>query len=152
MRQTDRVLVISSFDACDMYVEYFTASGLLAIGFSGPDQACQSVEAIAPAVIVTDITFLGSPPDGCEFIRRLRRTVAAATSIIVVTGRVREQDRHDAREAGADLFLIMPALPDEVLAEVRRALLLRRNGRRLPWNWPPALLAAPPFIERRHSS
>jgi DNA-binding response OmpR family regulator len=94
---------------------------------------------------------------GPAFIRNVRARADDATSIVVLSRYVRAADREDAHVAGADLFLTTPAVPAAVLFEVHRALILRRGGRRLPWNWPrrPASVAGLPFGERRspcHSS
>jgi hypothetical protein len=60
-------------------------------------------------------------------------------------------DREAARSAGADLFLLGSALPSALVFEVHRALILRRTGRRLTWNWPRQIAASapPPIVERR---
>jgi hypothetical protein len=46
-----------------------------------------------------------------------------------------------------------PAVPTAVLFEVQRALILRRSGRRLAWNWAPRPAVAPisPTFERRRA-
>src|SRR5207249_4021439 len=98
----------------------------------------------------TDINFLDWPRDATAFIRNLRTQVDDSTSIIVVSGRVREEDRQDARNGGADFYLIKPALPADVLADVKRALSLRRQGERLTWNWVPSI-GEPPVVDRRRS-
>jgi DNA-binding response OmpR family regulator len=74
-----------------------------------------------------DVIVVRDPLEG-ESLQELRRHGDSATSIIVV-GRVEE--RESARRLGADSFL--PATAD-VLYEIHRALILRRSGRRLPWN------------------
>jgi DNA-binding response OmpR family regulator len=69
--------------------------------------------------------------DCCSVIVALREAADHATSIIVSA----EPDVRDrAREAGADVFLPSAVGTAELLYEVHRALILRRSGRRLPWN------------------
>jgi hypothetical protein len=43
----------------------------------------------------------------------------------------------------------MPALPSVVLYEAKRALLLRRSGRRLSWNWPKSAAKAAAASDKR---
>jgi len=83
---------------------------------------------LAPDVVVAVLSGHDSPP----IISSLRRLADYATSIIV--GSVPEE-REAARKAGADSFLLKSAPPADLLYEIRRALILRRSGRRLPWNW-----------------
>ena len=62
-------------------------------------------------------------------LAELRRRADYATSIIVV-GRS-EAPPETLRSAGADACLSSPA---GLVYEIHRALILRRSGRRLPWN------------------
>jgi hypothetical protein len=55
-----------------------------------------------------------------------------ATSIIVASV---PEERDAARNEGADSFLPNSAPAADLLYEIHRALILRRSGRRLPWNW-----------------
>ena len=132
---TGRVLLINSFDDCDMYAEYLRAAGFVVLAAEAPDAAIRLIGSAGCDVVLTDLVFARGDMAGAQFIRELRDVVGEATSIIVISGYVREEDREKARAAGADLFLIKPALPSAVLLEVRRALLLRQRGRRLAWNW-----------------
>jgi DNA-binding NarL/FixJ family response regulator len=70
--------------------------------------------------------------DSPSIVPGLRRLADYATSIIVASVL---EEREAAREAGADSFLLNSAPPTDLLHEIRRALILRRSGRRLPWNW-----------------
>ena len=62
-------------------------------------------------------------------LTELRRHVDHATSIIVIGGS--DDPPQGLHAAGADSFL--PPSADFVY-EIHRALILRRSGRRLPWN------------------
>jgi CheY-like chemotaxis protein len=69
---------------------------------------------------------------------------------VVLSQYVRQADRETARAAGADTYLMRPALPSALVFDVQRALILRRSGRRLSWNWPKqATVTYPPALERR---
>jgi len=129
------VLLVNSFDGREMYADYLRANALIVSDADSPERALRHLDTIDPHVVVTDLVFLHSSYDGPGFLRTLRTRVDGATSILVVSGLVRQEDRDQARAAGAGLYLVKPALPSAVLYEVRRALLLRRSGRRLSWNW-----------------
>lgn len=82
---------------------------------------------MAPDVVVA----LVSAQDSSSVVPGLRGLADYATSIIVASV---PEERDAARKAGADLFLLNSASPADLLYEIRRALILRRSGRRLPWN------------------
>ena len=148
----ETVLVVGSSDGREMYAEYFRAQGLLVREAVQPQEALALVDDVSPAVVITDCVFPGSPLDAVTFLRALRRRLDAATSIVVVSGTPRAEDREALRAGGADLFLLEPVLPSEVFYEVKRALILRRTGRRLGWNWPDKPQTAPGSPSRRRGT
>jgi two-component system KDP operon response regulator KdpE len=84
--------------------------------------ALRSWDAVRPDLIVLD---LGLPDlDGIVVIRRVRRE--AATPILVLSARGRENDKIAALEAGADDYVTKPFGIGEVRARI--AALLRRAG------------------------
>jgi CheY-like chemotaxis protein len=131
-----------------MYGDYLRHHRLDVEERATPEEALESVERQPPDVLVTELVFARKRMTGPSFIQTVRGIVDPATSIIVVSGFVRHEDREIAREAGADVFLPKPALPRDVLYEVRRALAAKSEGQRLSWNWtaPPD---PPPAVERR---
>jgi two-component system, cell cycle response regulator DivK len=150
-----QVLLVNSFDDCEMYSEYLRDAGLQVHAVADPAHALGLLSAISCDVVITDLVFAPGALSGVAFTRQLRARLDPSTSIIVVSGCVRLEDREEARQAGADLFLIKPALPSAVLFEVRRALALRKLGRRIEWNWrdlPPAATATPSRRRRRRAS
>jgi DNA-binding response OmpR family regulator len=146
------VLLVSADDGREMYGDYFRAHGLIVVDVDTPEAAFARLDTITPDVIVTDVVFPESAFRGRQCIEGLRARVEDATSIIAVSGLARKDDRDQARAAGADLYLVKPALPGDVLFEVRRALILRRSGRRLTWNWPHAVPAAVPVDRDRRQT
>jgi len=151
MAPTGTVLLVNSFDGREMYGDYLRANALIVSDADTPERALRTLDSVDPHVIVTDFVFLQSSYDGPGLLRELRTRVDSATSIVVVSGLVRQEDRAEARAAGADLYLVKPVLPSALLYEVRRALLLRRSGRRLSWNWRDTARPLPVKIERRQS-
>jgi CheY-like chemotaxis protein len=148
------VLFVNSHDGCEVYLDLLRDRGHMTLHATRPEDALRLLASHIPDVVVTDIVFAQSTIDGPAFIRDVRARADDATSIVVLSRYLRAADREDARVAGADLFLTTPAVPAAVLFEVHRALILRRGGRRLPWNWPrrPATVAGLPFGERRRPS
>jgi DNA-binding NarL/FixJ family response regulator len=90
--------------------------------------ALQQFQRLTPDVVVAVLSRHDSP----SIVPGLRRLADHATSIIVASV---PEEREAARQAGADSFLLNSAPPTDLLYEIRRALILRRSGRRLPWNW-----------------
>ena len=109
-------------------LDAFRATGLIVYHYQEPAHALARLQQIAPDVIVAVLAAHESP----SILRELRGLADHATSIIAAS--VPEQ-REAARKAGADSFLLKSAPPSDLLYEIRRALILRRSGRRLPWNW-----------------
>ena len=147
------VLFVNSYEACQVYIQALRDRGHTTLHATRPEDALSLLTSHLPDVVVTDIVFAQSNIEGPAFIRDVRLRVDDATSIVVLSRYVRADDREDARTAGADLFLMTPAVPAALLFEVQRALILRRGGRRLSWNWPrrPASVRVSPVHERRRS-
>ena len=129
----------------------FLPARTIHVNVAQPADALAQLDSAQPDVVVTDTVFRGTDVDGARLIRELRRRLEGETSIIVVSGRTRREDREQARAAGADCFLLKPVLPNTLLYEVRRALALRHRGRRLSWNWgeaPPPSTDSAPTLQR----
>ena len=108
-------------------VDLLRASELIVYHSQEPASALKQF-AQAPDVVVAVLASHDCP----SIVPGLRDSADYATSIIVAS--VLEA-REAARVAGADSFLVNSAPPADLLYEIRRALILRRSGRRLPWNW-----------------
>jgi CheY-like chemotaxis protein len=141
MANPERVLLIISFDGREMYREYFQHVGLPVEAVSRPEDVMEKLETLSPAVIVTDMVFTDSAFTGPSFMRAVRQQRwAETTSMLVVSGYVRESDKLEARQAGADRFLATPLLPDALVQEVRRALDAHAESRRVEWELPEGTL------------
>ena len=129
------VLVICD-DPESLHLEHLRAQSWLVQAVSSPDAAWAAFELNTPDVVIIDAAVggLGSDEVG-RFLAASRFRLDDATSIIV-TGLSDADERQKLRASGADLFLLTPLQPSEIAYEVKRALILRRSGRRLSWNWP----------------
>lgn len=116
------VLVVDDYqDAREMYAEYLKASGFRV------EEARTGVEAVAkarevkPDCILMDLSLPGI--DGWEATRQLKADQTTRhIPVVAITGHASELASRDARAAGCAAFVLKPALPDAVVAEVRKAL------------------------------
>ena len=118
--ETDRSLLVD--------VDLLRANELIVYHCRELANALTQFQHKAPDVVVAVLSGHNSP----SIVPGLRDLADYATSIIVASV---PEEREAARKAGADSFLLNSAPPTDLLYEIRRALILRRSGRRLPWNW-----------------
>lgn len=123
------VLLLGNRESWSVFADFLRTNGLLVYETERPEGAPQQIDSIGPDVVL----YSCDCENDLAFIRELRTHVDRATSIIVVSD-VKVSER--AHDAGADSLLLKSASASEILYEVRRALILRRSGRRLPWNQP----------------
>ena len=122
------VLLLESDRSLLVDVDLLRANELFVYHCHELADALKQLQQITPDVIVAVLSGHDSP----SIVPGLRGVTDYATSIIVVAG---SEEREAARKAGTDSFLLNSAPPTDLLYEIRRALILRRSGRRLPWNW-----------------
>ena len=126
------VLLLDSQDSRRAEAEDFRANELMVHEAATPEEAFTELEGFAPDVVVFC-------PDrataGAAVVSELRRRLDDAASIIVLSQDLGREFRDEVHAAGADLLLSRPVRTSDLVFEVRRALILRRSGRRLPWNW-----------------
>lgn len=121
------VLLLDARDSTSPYTEHFRANGLMVYTAEDVDDALQLIDRISPDVVV----YRADRTDGSSVVSAFRDRVDRATSIIVAGDL---DDSEHAHNAGADSMLAQRASLTDILNEVHRALILRRTGRRLPWN------------------
>jgi CheY-like chemotaxis protein len=124
------LLVQSDADSREMYTEFLRYEGLLPVPVSNARDGL--TVARKADVIVTGLLLPGDI-DGIEFIARLKRDERTKRiPLIVLTACAWKSDRDRAEQAGCDVFLAKPCLPDHLLREVRLLLAaskLRDDGR-----------------------
>ena len=119
------ILLVDSDRSSLVDVDLFRANGLIVYHCHEPDLALKQFQEIGIDVIVVLSARHRS------IVPALRGLADQATSIVVAAV---PEEREEARRAGADSFLLNSARPADLLYEIHRALILRRSGRRLPWN------------------
>lgn len=116
------ILVVDDYaDAREMYVESLLVEGFRVAEASNGVDAVARARALAPDAILMDLSLPGL--DGWEATRVLKADEATRhIPVVAITGHVPAQAAERASAAGCDRLLIKPALPDQVIAEVRLAL------------------------------
>jgi CheY-like chemotaxis protein len=130
-RRRPAVLLIEpDDDSLDMYAEYLAQAGFDPIAIDDVDEGLR--RAASADVIVSGIHVRASS-DGIDLVRRLRAdTTTRHKPIIVLTAFAGPGDRDRAHDAGCDLFLSKPCLPDALASELRRVLTVRSVPRGRP--------------------
>lgn len=121
------VLLLDSDGSSVVDLELLRADGLIVHHCRDTGEAVEQLQQMSPDVIVAVVP----PHHSGASVPRLRAMADHATSILVASS---PDAREEARTAGADAFLVNSAAPADLLFEIHRALILRRSGRRLPWN------------------
>jgi CheY-like chemotaxis protein len=116
------VLVVDDYqDAREMYAEYLKASGFRVAEARTGLEAVAKARELLPDCILMDLSLPGI--DGWEATRQLKSDRhTTAIPVIAITGHASELASRDARAAGCVSYVLKPALPDAVVAEVRKAL------------------------------
>ena len=126
-RMRGTVLLLESDRSLLVDVDLLRVNELIVYHCHELANALKQFQHMAPDVVVAVLSH-----DSPSIVTGLRSLADYATSIIVASV---PEEREAARKAGADSFLLNSAPPADLLYEIRRALILRRSGRRLPWNW-----------------
>ena len=116
------VLVVDDYqDAREMYAEYLKASGFRVAEARTGLEAVAKARELRPDCILMDLSLPGI--DGWEATRQLKADHSTTQiPVVAITGHASELASRDAKAAGCVSFVLKPALPDAVVAEVRRAL------------------------------
>ena len=105
----DQVLV-------DMIAVLVEQAGFRPLIAGEPAVALELFERHDPVLVVVDLML--TPHDGFELLAELRRR-SAAVPILVLTGRLDEDDKVRALDAGADDYVVKPFGHRELLARIR---------------------------------
>jgi CheY-like chemotaxis protein len=116
------VLVVDDYqDAREMYAEYLKQSGFRVEEARTGIEAVAKAQAVQPDCILMDLSLPGI--DGWEATRQLKADPNTKhIPVVAITGHASELASRDAAASGWASFVLKPALPDAVVAEVRKAL------------------------------
>ena len=115
------LLVDDAEDIRRMYQDFLESKGVRVVTAADGQAAIEAVGYESPDAIVLDLAM--PKMDGWEVIRHLRKEPWSSRIPIVVLSGLDEKE--SALAAGANSYLAKPALPKDVLDEVRRLLSLR---------------------------
>jgi DNA-binding response OmpR family regulator len=125
-----RLLLVTHYsDERTIYGDAFRAAGFDVRLAEGPEDAFLAAVTERPDVVVTRVPQLGTREPGSELLRRLKQEdQTRSMRVVILTSLMQPEHRTRAVSAGCDGYLLIPALPDTLLAEVRRILLHRPNA------------------------
>jgi CheY-like chemotaxis protein len=116
------ILLVDDYpDNRDIYAQFLVHAGARVEEAEDGHQALEKAFALGPDVIVMDLALPGL--DGWEATRRLKHDPRTqAIPIIALTGHALAGHSQGATEAGCDVFLTKPCLPERLLEEIRAIL------------------------------
>jgi CheY-like chemotaxis protein len=116
------VLLVDDFDDNrEMYAEYLVFAGLRVAEAQNGLEALERARTLRPDVVVMDLALPGV--DGWEATRRLKEDAATRDiPVIALTGHALAGHSRSAFEAGCDIFITKPCLPERLLQEIQRVL------------------------------
>jgi two-component system cell cycle response regulator DivK len=126
MRQQQLLLVTQYPDERVIYGAALRAEGFDVRIANGPDDAFLSAVRQRPDVVVTRVPQAGGGHPESDLLRRLKQgTQTQSVPVLVITSLIQPEMRATAVGAGCDAYILIPALPDMLVREVRRVLLGR---------------------------
>lgn len=117
-----RVLIVDDDpDTLELVAFILDLEGAVVRTASDAAEAFQVLEAFQPNLLISDINM--PEVDGLTFIRQIRQTQTKdALPAIALTAQARFQDSAQALEAGYQLHLTKPILPEDLIAAVIRLI------------------------------
>lgn len=117
-----RILIVEDFeDAIELYADYLRFHGLEVLTAATAQEGLHIARDLKPVAIIMDAGLPGM--SGWEATERLKADPETASiCVLMLTGHVFPDAERRAEEAGVDVFLRKPCLPDELHRELREAL------------------------------
>jgi CheY-like chemotaxis protein len=116
------VLIVDDVqDNRTIYVLFLRFSGFRVAEAENGAEALEKASTLLPDVIVMDLSL--PVMDGFEATRRLKRdSRTQRIPVVVLTGHALPEHARAAREAGCDLVITKPCLPDQLMDALRGVL------------------------------
>ena len=116
------VLIVDDVqDNRTIYVLFLKFSGFRIAEAENGVEALEKATTLLPDVIVMDLSL--PVMDGWEATRRLKRDPRTKKiPVVILTGHALPEYAQAAREAGSDLVITKPCLPDQLMDALRRIL------------------------------
>ena len=121
-RRKPIVLVVDDFaDNREMYSEYLSFSGYEVIEAKNGIEAIEAAQQRMPDIIIMDLSL--PVMDGWEATRQLKANDRTrGIPIIALTGHALAGHSKGAMEAGCDVFITKPCLPERLMEEIKSML------------------------------
>lgn len=118
------VFVLNAFaDEGEMYAEYLRAHGFTVQVYRDPSEVLREASRRPPDLIVTRLRQAHADLTGIDVVRRLKQASRTRhVRTVMITTSILPSDETAASEADCDLYLLLPLLPDQLVAEIRRLL------------------------------
>jgi two-component system cell cycle response regulator DivK len=125
-RREGLVLIVDdSLHTRELYMEYLKYRGLGVVTAPEAESGLSLARTLKPDVVIMDLAMPGL--NGITATQRLKQDPRTRRiPVIVLTGYAFRAIEHGALEAGADVFLTKPCLPEDLEAKIRE--LLRPKG------------------------
>jgi two-component system, cell cycle response regulator DivK len=122
-----RLLLVTQYpDERAIYGDALRANGFDVQIADRPEDAYMQVRQQRPDVVVTRVPQAGGAGPENDLLRRLKEDdVTRSVPVVIITSFMQPERRAEAVTAGCDGYLLIPALPDTLVSEVRRILLQR---------------------------
>lgn len=120
MANASVLLVDSNADGLELYSTALEIEGITAMTARSAEEALDHLEDGVPRVLVTGLRLPGT--GGTDLIRTVRRATPGSDLYIVALSTDDEVESRFARDAGCDVVLKVPCLPERLVGELRRAL------------------------------
>ena len=125
------LLVTYNADEQQLYGGALEDAGFSVVRLCDPDEALRMASAQRPAAVVTRILQPGHSMNGIDLTLAIKSHPATATTpVVIVTSFSQSEYREAAMAAGCDEFLLIPVLPNEVVAAVTRVVSQAGSGNR----------------------
>lgn len=117
-----RVLVVDDYkDNVEMYAEYLNIAGFEVATADNGQSAVDIAQSQNPDIILMDLSL--PLMDGWQAIKKIKQDSRTQNiPVVALTGHGMPTHESRARDAGADDFVVKPALPNDVEDRIRRLL------------------------------
>ena len=114
------LLVDSNRDGLELYSTALALEGIATTTAVSAGEALDCVTSKRPRVLVTELRLPGT--GGLSLIKQVRRAMPASQLFIVALTSNEQIDSDHARDAGCDIVLPVPCLPETLVGQLRRVL------------------------------
>jgi CheY-like chemotaxis protein len=108
------LLVEDDRDTLEMYSSYLESAGLWVATATNPTEGQSHARELRPNLLVTDIGF-GGQLTGVDLVRAIKRDQQTANIPVMVLSGTAVEDLPSDMQDEADLVLLKPVMPDELL-------------------------------------